>query len=57
VNRPNLDFRGFAGTVALGEIKVGDEIVALPSGKRSTVKEIVTFEVTLSRQLQAKQLH
>src|SRR5690606_4521224 len=44
VNRPNLDFRGFCGTIALGEVKVGDEIVALPSGKKSTVKEIVTFD-------------
>ncbi|QIO05288.1 sulfate adenylyltransferase subunit CysN [Acinetobacter shaoyimingii] len=49
VNRPNLDFRGFAGTVALGEVKVGDEIVALPSGKKSTVKEIVTFDGNLDR--------
>lgn len=49
VNRPNLDFRGFAGTVALGEINVGDEIVALPSGKRSTVKEIVTFDGNLQQ--------
>jgi len=48
VNRPNLDFRGFAGTIALGEINVGDEIVALPSGKKSTVKEIVTFDGNLS---------
>lgn len=47
VNRPNLDFRGFCGTVALGEVKVGDEIVALPSGKKSTVKEIVTFDGNL----------
>lgn len=43
VNRPNLDFRGFAGTVASGEIKPGDEIIVLPSGKRSSVKEIVTM--------------
>lgn len=49
VNRPNLDFRGFAGTIALGEINVGDEIVALPSGKKSTVKEIVTFDGNLDR--------
>ena len=49
VNRPNLDFRGFAGTVALGDVKVGDEIVALPSGKKSTVKEIVTFDGNLDR--------
>lgn len=49
VNRPNLDFRGFAGTIALGAVKVGDEIVALPSGKRSTVKEIVTYDGNLNR--------
>lgn len=49
VNRPNLDFRGFAGTIALGEINVGDEIVALPSGKKSTVKEIVTFDGNLEQ--------
>lgn len=47
VNRPNLDFRGFCGTVALGDIAVGDKIVALPSGKSSTVKEIVTFDGNL----------
>ncbi|WOT05806.1 sulfate adenylyltransferase subunit CysN [Shewanella youngdeokensis] len=44
VQRPNLDFRGFAGTVASGVIKVGDELVALPSGKRSKVARIVTFD-------------
>lgn len=44
VNRPNLDFRGFCGTVAAGRVHPGDEIVALPSGKRSKVKAIVTFE-------------
>ncbi len=44
VNRPNLDFRGFAGTIAAGEFKVGDEVVALPSGKGSTIKSIVTFD-------------
>ncbi|MFB2538188.1 sulfate adenylyltransferase subunit CysN [Acinetobacter sp. c3-l95] len=47
VNRPNLDFRGFAGTIALGQVAVGDEIVALPSGKSSRVKEIVTFDGNL----------
>ena len=47
VNRPNLDFRGFCGTIALGRVQVGDEIVALPSGKKSTVKEIVTFDGNL----------
>ena len=42
VNRPNLDFRGFCGTIASGIINVGDEITVLPSGKNSKVKEIVT---------------
>ncbi|MCV6627632.1 MAG: GTP-binding protein, partial [Cellvibrionaceae bacterium] len=41
VNRPNLDFRGFCGTVASGVVEVGDELQALPSGKRSRVKQIV----------------
>ena len=49
VNRPNLDFRGFAGTVASGHVLVGDTIVALPSGKESVVKEIVTFDGNLER--------
>ncbi len=44
VNRPNLDFRGFCGTIAAGEIRPGDEVVALPSGKRSKVKAIVTAD-------------
>jgi bifunctional enzyme CysN/CysC len=41
VNRPNLDFRGFSGTIASGSVKVGDEIIALPSAKTSTVKSII----------------
>ena len=44
VNRPNLDFRGFAGTVAAGTIAPGDAIRVLPSGKLSTVARIVTFD-------------
>ena len=44
VVRPNLDFRGFAGQIASGTIRVGDELVALPSGKRSKVSRIVTFD-------------
>ncbi len=48
VNRPNQDFRGFAGTVAAGVVKPGDEIVALPSGRRSTVARIVTAEGDLA---------
>jgi sulfate adenylyltransferase subunit 1 len=49
VNRPNLNFRGFAGTVASGNIRVGDTIVALPSMKESVVKSIVTFDGELER--------
>ena len=44
VNRPNQDFRGFAGTVAAGTVRPGDEIVALPSGRRSKVARIVTAD-------------
>ncbi|KZE29614.1 sulfate adenylyltransferase subunit CysN [Crenobacter luteus] len=44
VNRPNLDFRGFCGTVAAGRVAPGDAIVALPSGKTSRVKAIVTAD-------------
>jgi bifunctional enzyme CysN/CysC len=44
VNRPNLNFRGFCGTVAGGIIKPGDEITVLPSKKSSRVKSIVTYE-------------
>ncbi len=44
VNRPNLDFRGFAGTIAGGTIAPGDQIVALPSGQTSEVARIVTYD-------------
>ena len=44
VNRPNLDFRGFAGTIASGTIRAGDPVVIAPSGIQSRVKRIVTFE-------------
>jgi sulfate adenylyltransferase subunit 1 len=44
VNRPNLNFRGFAGTVVSGQIKPGDNVTALPSGKQSKVKSLVSFE-------------
>lgn len=47
VNRPNLDFRGFCGTIASGIVEVGDAITVLPSGKSSTVKEIVTYDGNL----------
>ena len=44
VLRPHLDFRGFCGKVASGIVRKGDEVVALPSGKRSRVKGIVTYD-------------
>lgn len=43
VNRPNLDFRGFAGQVVSGSIRPGDRVRALPSGKSSAVSRIVTM--------------
>jgi len=49
VNRPNLDFRGFTGTVAAGDVRAGDTVVALPSLKESKVKSIVTFDGELER--------
>jgi bifunctional enzyme CysN/CysC len=44
VLRPNLDFRGFAGTVASGIIRKGDEVLSLPSRRRSRIRSIVTFD-------------
>ncbi|GAE85802.1 sulfate adenylyltransferase subunit CysN [Bacteroides reticulotermitis] len=44
VLRPNLDFRGFSGKVASGVIRRGDTVMALPSGKTSKVKSIVTYD-------------
>ncbi len=44
VVRPNLDFRGYAGTVVSGSISAGDSITILPSGRQTTVARIVTFD-------------
>ncbi len=44
VNRPNLDFRGFAGQISSGTIKPGDPVRIVPAGKTSTVKTIETFD-------------
>jgi bifunctional enzyme CysN/CysC len=44
VNRPNLDFRGFSGTVASGIVRPGDEVAAAQSGQKSRVRSIVTYE-------------
>ncbi|MFO1079863.1 MAG: sulfate adenylyltransferase subunit CysN [Reyranellaceae bacterium] len=44
VNRPSGDFRGFAGTVASGRVRVGDRVVVANSGRESSVTRIVTFD-------------
>lgn len=48
VNRPNLDFRGFCGTLASGIIRQGDQIMVLPSKRTSKIKRIVTQDGDLS---------
>jgi bifunctional enzyme CysN/CysC len=49
VNRPDLDFRGFAGTVVAGTVAPGDPLVVMGSGRQSRVKEVVTFDGRLER--------
>lgn len=49
VNRPNLDFRGFAGTIASGAVKPGDLVRILPSGRTTAVSRIITFDGDLER--------
>ncbi|WP_410474910.1 sulfate adenylyltransferase subunit CysN [Guyparkeria sp. TX1] len=49
VNRPNLDFRGFSGTIGSGVIRPGDEIRVLPSGQTSRVERLVTFDGDLDQ--------
>lgn len=49
VNRPHLDFRGFSGHIASGEVSVGETLRILPSGKTSKLKEIVTFNGSLEK--------
>ncbi len=44
VSRPDANFRGYAGTIASGEIAVGDAVLALPSRKTSKVREITTAD-------------
>ncbi|WP_455372074.1 sulfate adenylyltransferase subunit CysN [Limibacillus halophilus] len=44
VNRPNLDFRGFAGRIASGRVKPGDSVRILPSGSQTRVERVVTFD-------------
>jgi bifunctional enzyme CysN/CysC len=47
VNRPNLDFRGYSGTIASGNIKVGEEIQTVPSNQKAKVKELFIGEKSL----------
>jgi bifunctional enzyme CysN/CysC len=54
VNRPNLDFRGFAGLIASGSIAPGDQVRVLPSGKLTQVSRIVTFDGDLERAVAAQ---
>ncbi len=49
VNRPNLDFRGYAGTLASGSVKVGQRVKVLPSGVESAIARIVTFDGDLQQ--------
>jgi bifunctional enzyme CysN/CysC len=49
VCRPNQDFRGFAGTIAAGEVGKGDEVVVLPSGRRSRVSRVLQAGAELER--------
>ncbi len=44
VSRPNLDFRGYSGTIAGGRVLPGDPVIALPSGRKSKVERIVTYD-------------
>src|SRR5690606_26754184 len=48
VNRAGADFRGYAGTVASGRLRVGDPVRILPSGARTRVARIVTFDGDLA---------
>ena len=48
VNRPNLDFRGFAGLISQGQLRPGDAVRVLPSGRTSTVSRIAAFESDLN---------
>jgi bifunctional enzyme CysN/CysC len=49
VSRPDANFRGYAGTIASGEIAVGDEVLALPSRRTSKVREITTADGPLEK--------
>lgn len=56
VNRPNLDFRGFSGTVAGGTLACGDEIVILPSGKTTKIKNLIAPQTNESKEIPSNQI-
>src|SRR6202012_321518 len=49
VNRPNADFRGFAGRIASGSVSKGEKICVLPSGRESSVSRIVTSDGDITK--------
>ena len=49
INRSNMDFRGYCGTISSGSISIGDKIKILPSGKLSTVSQIITYQGLLEK--------
>lgn len=54
VNRPNSEFRGFSGTIFSGQISVGDEVMVSTSRQKATIKEILTFDGSLSSAVAGK---
>ena len=56
VNRPNLDFRGFAGQVLSGSIKPGEKVRALPSGRSSTVSRVVAMSGDLEEAVEGQSI-
>ena len=54
MNRPNLDFRGFAGTIASGSVARGEEIIVAKSGKSSRIKRIVAHGGDLERAVEGQ---
>jgi bifunctional enzyme CysN/CysC len=49
VNRPDASFRGYAGTIAAGEVAVGDPVLAVPSRRLSKIREIIQFDGNLQK--------
>ena len=49
VNRPNLNFRGYSGTISSGNVKKGNEILVLPSNKKAKIKDIILYKKNLKK--------